>query len=83
MAEFAGIAQGVGVFSSDGRGIKPRTDPAANFFAEFEHPSINKHSAVAFSAIETNGAQAIFVELSGGSSPVPYCKPATRFSVPL
>jgi len=71
VADSAGVAQGVEVFSGDGRGIKPRTDPAANFFAEFEHPSINKHSAVAFSAIETNGAQAIFVEISGGSSPVP------------
>jgi len=71
VADFAGIAQGVEVFSGDGSGIKARTDPATNFFAEFEHPSINKHAAVAFSSLETNGAQAIFAELSGGSSPVP------------
>jgi len=71
VADFADTAQGVEVFSGDGSGIKARTDPAANFFAEFEHPSINEHAAVAFSAFETNGAQAIFAELSGGSSPVP------------
>ncbi|HEU5412739.1 MAG TPA: choice-of-anchor tandem repeat NxxGxxAF-containing protein [Candidatus Angelobacter sp.] len=71
VADFADTAQGVEVFSGNGSGTKARTDPATNFFAEFEHPSINKHSAVAFSAFETNGAQAIFAELSGGSSPAP------------
>ena len=71
VADFADTAQGVEVFSGNGSGTKARTDPASNFFSEFEHPSINRHSAVAFSTFETNGAQAIFAELSGGSSPFP------------
>lgn len=58
------------IFSADAKGITARTDPASPIFADFEHPSINNHGAVAFSTFETNGGQGIFVELTGGTSPV-------------
>ncbi|MBZ5506145.1 MAG: hypothetical protein LAO78_11850 [Acidobacteriia bacterium] len=69
-ADFAGVALGVEILSGDGHGITARTDPTNGFFAEFEHPSINNLGAVAVSVIEANGAQGIFVELTGGASPV-------------
>jgi hypothetical protein len=69
-ADFAGGVAGVEIFSGDGKGITARTDPTSAFFAEFEHPSINNRGAVAFSVIEANGAQGIFVELRGEASPV-------------
>ena len=69
-ADFAGVALGAEILSGDGKGITARTDPSSTFFAEFEHPSINNRGAVAFSVIEANGAQGIFVELTGGASPV-------------
>jgi hypothetical protein len=70
VADSAGGVQGLEIFSGDAKGITARTDPTSGFFAEFEHPSINNHGAVAFSTFEANGAQGIFVELTGGASPV-------------
>ena len=58
------------IFSADAKGITARTDPASPIFADFEHPSINNHGAVGFSTFETDGGQGIFVELTGGTSPV-------------
>ena len=69
-ADFAGVVLGVEILSGDGQGITARTDPTSGFFADFEHPSINNRGAVAFSAFEANGAQGIFVELTGRASPV-------------
>jgi len=70
VADFAGVVAGVEIFSADAKGVTPRTDPASPIFADFEHPSINNRGAVAFSTFETNGGQGIFVELTGGASPV-------------
>jgi len=70
VADFAGVAAGGEVFSGDAKGLTVRTDPTNGLFADFEHPSINNRSAVAFSTFQTNGGQGIFVELTGGASPV-------------
>jgi hypothetical protein len=70
VADFAAGGTRVEVLSGNGRGITDRTDPSSTFFADIEHPSINSRGAVAFSAFEANGAQGIFVELTGGASPV-------------
>ena len=70
VADFAGVAAGVEVFSGDAKGITVRTDPTNGLFADFEHPSINNRGAVAFSTFETNGGQGIFVELTGSAAPV-------------
>ena len=35
-----------------------------------EHPSLNKSGAIAFSSLGQDGTQSIFVELTGGASPV-------------
>jgi hypothetical protein len=70
VADSAGGVAGLEIFSGNARGITARTDPSSALFAEFEHPSMNNRGAVAFSAFETNGAQGIFVELTGGASPV-------------
>lgn len=70
VADFGGGATFVEILSGDGKGITARTDPTSSLFADLEHPSINNRGAVAFSAFEANGAQGIFVELTGGASPV-------------
>lgn len=70
VADSAGGPARLEIFSGDAKGITARTDPSSKLFTEFEHPSINNRGAVAFSAFEANGAQAIFVELTGGASPV-------------
>ncbi|HEU4414992.1 MAG TPA: choice-of-anchor tandem repeat NxxGxxAF-containing protein, partial [Candidatus Angelobacter sp.] len=70
VADDAGGPARVEIFTGNGSGITDRTDPSSGSFAEFEHPSINNRGAVAFSVIEASGAQGIFVELTGGSSPV-------------
>jgi hypothetical protein len=70
VADSGGGGPRVEIFSADAKGITARTDPASPIFAEFEHPSINNRGAVAFSTFETNGGQGIFVELTGGASPV-------------
>jgi hypothetical protein len=70
VADFAGGGTVAEVLSGNGSGVTARTDPSSAFFADFEHPSINNRGAVAFSVFEANGAQGIFVELTGGASPV-------------
>ncbi len=70
VADSGGGGLRVEIFSADAKGITARTDPASPIFADFEHPSINNRGAVAFSTFETNGGQGIFVELTGGASPV-------------
>jgi hypothetical protein len=70
VADEAGGAARVEIFSGDAKGITARTDPSSKLFTEFEHPSINNRGAVAFSAFEANGAQGIFVELTGGALPL-------------
>jgi hypothetical protein len=69
-ADFADVLTGVEIISGNGSGITARTDPTNTLLVEFEHPSINNHGAVAFSVLEANGDQGIFVELTGGTSPV-------------
>ena len=64
-ADFAAGGITLEVFSGNGKGITARNDPANNPFIDIEHPSINNHGAIAFSALEANGDQDIFVELTG------------------
>jgi hypothetical protein len=70
VADSGGGGTRVEIFSADATGITARTDPASPIFGDFEHPSINNRNGVAFSTFETNGGQGIFVELTGGASPV-------------
>ena len=70
VADFAGGATRVEVLSGNGSSVTARTDPSSGLFIDIEHPSINNRGAVAFSALEANGAEGIFVELTGGASPV-------------
>jgi len=74
----AGIVADVGflsngnleIFTGNGRGAIARTDPDSPFFTSSEHPSVNNRGAVAFFANELSGGQGIFVELTGGASPM-------------
>jgi len=70
VADFAGVPLGLEIISGNGRGVTARTDPSTGFFADMEHPSINSHGAVAFSALEADGGQGVFAELTGGDSTV-------------
>ncbi len=65
VADFAAGGTTLEVFSGNGKGITARNDPANNPFIDIEHPSMNNHGAIAFSALEANGDQDIFVELTG------------------
>ena len=58
------------IFTGDDSGTTARTDPSSPFFTSSEHPSINNRGAVAFYANELSGGVGIFVELTGGASPV-------------
>jgi hypothetical protein len=58
------------IFTGNGKGAVARTDPNSPFFTFSEHPSINNRGAVAFFANEISGGEGIFVELTGGASPV-------------
>jgi len=58
------------IFTGNGSGVVARTDPNSPFFIESEHPSLNNRGEVAFFARELGGGQGIFVERSGGASPV-------------
>ena len=72
----------VQVFTGTARGIVPRNDPANPEFRGSEHPSINNHGAVAFSAIEpfpgAGGPTGIFLETSGGKSLIPVVRPGDK-----
>ena len=59
------------ILSGDQGGITPRTDFTNATFASFEHPSINDSDAVAFFAFKNDGSSGVFIELTGGASPVP------------
>lgn len=62
--------QNLAVFTGNSRRLTLRTDPSSPFFTNVEHPSINNRGAVAFSADEATGASGMFVELTGGDSPL-------------
>lgn len=68
VADFAAGGTQLEVFSGNGNGITVRNDPASALFIDLEHPSINNHGAIAFSALAADGSQEIFVELTGGAS---------------
>lgn len=71
VADVAFLSNGnLSVFTGNSRGLTLRTDPNSPFLTNSEHPSINNRGAVAFSADEATGAQGIFVELTGGASPI-------------
>jgi hypothetical protein len=59
------------IVSGDRRGVTDRTDILGATFVQFEHPSINDSDAVAFFAFKTDGRSGVFIELTGGASPVP------------
>jgi hypothetical protein len=59
------------ILSGDGRRVTDRTDILGATFVEFEHPSINDSDAVAFFAFKADGSSGVFIELTGGASPVP------------
>jgi hypothetical protein len=69
VAGFSTNTAGLEILSGSAKGITSRTNPSSSF-ADLEHPSINNRGAVAFSVLEANGAQGIFVELTGGASPI-------------
>ncbi|HKV92447.1 MAG TPA: hypothetical protein VJW20_07870 [Candidatus Angelobacter sp.] len=71
VADFAAGGITIEVFSGNSKGITARNDPANNPFIDIEHPSLNNHKAIAFSALAASGAQSIFVELTGKASLVP------------
>ena len=71
VADVAFLSNGnLAVFTGNSRGLALRTDPNSPLFTNSEHPSINNSGAVAFSADEASGARGMFVELSGGASPL-------------
>ena len=71
VADAGGLSNGhLVIFTANGSGITARTDPNGSFFTSSEHPSVNNRGVVAFFATNSNGGQGIFVELTGGASPV-------------
>jgi len=71
VADVAFLSNGnLAVFTGNSRGLIVRTDPNSPFLTNSEHPSIDNRGAVAFSADEANGARGMFVELTGGASPL-------------
>lgn len=60
----------VEIFTGNGRGVTARTDVDNPFLTSSEHPSVNNRGTVAFNATELGGGQGIFVETTGGASPV-------------
>jgi len=61
----------VEILSGTQHRVTARTDVANPVFTEFEHPSINDEGAVAFFAVKSSGVQGIYMEVTGGASPVP------------
>jgi hypothetical protein len=59
------------VFSDSGTGVTPRTDPSSPFFTLVDNVTINNSGDVAFFANEVTGRNGIFLETTGGASPVP------------
>jgi len=58
------------IFTGNGRGVTARTDVDSPFFTSSEHPSLNNRGTVAFNATELGGGEGVFVETTGGASPV-------------
>lgn len=79
IADFAAGGITLEIFSGNGKGITARNDPSNNPFIDVEHPSMNNHRAIAFSAFEANGDQDIFVELTGKA----FLTPLLRTGDPL
>lgn len=63
-------SQNIEIFTGNTRRVTARTDPDSSFFTSSEHPSVNNRGVVAFFANELSGSEGIFVEFSGGASPV-------------
>jgi hypothetical protein len=61
----------VEILSADRGGVTARTDVTGANFVAFDHPSINDSDAVAFLAFEVDGNLGVFIELTGGASPIP------------
>lgn len=61
----------VEILSGTHHRVTARTDVANPVFTEFEHPSINDEGAVAFFAVKSSGVEGIYMEVTGGASPVP------------
>jgi len=59
------------ILSGNRQGVTARTDVTGATFFQFDHPSINDSDAVAFPALTTDGHSGVFLELTGGASPVP------------
>jgi hypothetical protein len=62
---------GVEVFTGTAAGITPRTNPTSSFPASVDNVSINNSGDVAFFATDAGGRAGVFIELTGGSKPVP------------
>ena len=58
------------IFTGNTRRVTARTDPDGSLFISSEHPSVNNRGVVAFFANELSGRDGVFVELSGGASPI-------------
>jgi hypothetical protein len=72
VADVAFLSNGnLAVFTGNSRGLALRTDPSSSLFTNSEHPSLNNRGAVAFSVDESSGARGMFVELTGGATPIP------------
>ena len=63
-------SQNIEIFTGNTRRVTARTDPNSSFFTSSEHPSVNNRGVVAFFANELSGGEGVFVELTGGASPV-------------
>ena len=62
---------GMEVFTSNHKGITARTNPASPLFTFVDNVSVNDFGDVAFFADESTGDEGIFLEATGGDSPVP------------
>lgn len=61
----------VEILSGTRHRVTARTNVANPVFTEFEHPSMNDEGAVAFFAVKSSGVQGIYMEVTGGASPMP------------
>jgi hypothetical protein len=70
VADDGGFGDHLEIFTGNTRRVTSRTDPNSSFFTSSEHPSINDRGVVAFFASELGGREGVFVELTGGASPI-------------
>lgn len=59
------------ILSGDQHRVIPRNDILGELFTRFEHPSINDYDTVAFFAVKIDGSSGVFIEDTGGASPIP------------